>query len=1089
MVQSRCREGGTSAGTWDSYYVSPDGRRFRSRQDVARALGLQVGTVKKGSGLLSRGAAADRALKLGRKKGWDATREDSFGLPLRLESSVVIEQLGTASAEPGFRSRREVIPVGFRSHWEDTESHLLYTSEVVTCEDIEGPTFRVTVSEESQGPCSGHEVLVMYEGSDPIDVWAQVEEPLAVQMVKDSRDPFGLCSALVVQRLEFLWASLPLEQRDAGGEGEGGEMFQFVGERGDHGADEVFRLKRNAKMLAGYLRGRKEMFKKAQKLQRERERLDQQQAKEARARKAQKDAEDERVMVSVRAAVSRMVTKVEKMCAAEERQQRRAQERAEKVARKRKLQAEGGQVERPKRSRFDLRLEALKEMWQDEEMGRMDSALPLDVPLPEPSTSLPAPWSSLPGEVLETLLQAQDFVKRFGFCAGVQDTPTLQGLVAAFAPCQGAADQSSNRACLAGLFCSLLRIVIHEISCIAEEAELRGLLRGVSATARASPLVVLHPLEDGSYCPSWNEVLRRVIFCLAPTEDGKPFCQRVPAEAVQFLIDAGASSRAHKRKSLLVANCVEAAELLLPQGLYLELGTRDQLQEMKNGVGSGTGVGVSTGAGADAERAPPPAGNLQEAAGTSPIPAGTAHTEGAGGQSARVESLAGASAGAMDDEVRGWQALAGLLARKKCEDLCLRQQMELLGLLLGHLAESQLLKNLINSRMDQQTQSKARLREARAELRRVDAERRLAEMQSRQPGIKTFFTQASSQGAAEASEAAREYARQQDLLTAKVQGLAEVVDSQKAGIRAAPLGSDRHGNVWMAVSKEGFFSLPDEETGDQDVEGSAAENCDCAPPAHLVISVRVFKESYSKWAQWLFFDSGDIEALLGFLSSETRNEGALHAAVVRLQGRMGRVDEVLMSDVAPTASDGLLRKNSAANPGWSPEMVQRALRGLESSLSKSCLKESGGPAGKVWRRAWRGSLNACHSPATLGAALILLEDKIRGGATQGEWASWGNSPVMPQDFGHYPAVMLRVQILKNALEATWGRPGWRFLSDCENANTANVVPEVFPELTPGPATELPPALVPKTVPELAPGPAPKVCEGASPSCDAQMQVD
>ena len=158
------------------------------------------------------------------------------------------------------------MPEGFRSCWEDTESHVLYTSEVLRGADSEGAVFRVTVSEVPEEEAGGTgDVLVVYQGADPMDAWSQVEEPLASQMVKDCRDPFGLCSTEVVQRLEFLWASLPKEERDA----EGASRFQFVGERGDWQADMVSRLKSNAKLLTAYQRERKELFKKAQKVQRD----------------------------------------------------------------------------------------------------------------------------------------------------------------------------------------------------------------------------------------------------------------------------------------------------------------------------------------------------------------------------------------------------------------------------------------------------------------------------------------------------------------------------------------------------------------------------------------------------------------------------------------------------------------------------------------------------------------------------------------------------------------------------------------------------------------------------------------------------
>jgi len=968
-----------------------------------------VGTVKKGAELLSREACVKRALRLGKKERWDAGDEGSFGLPLRLGSSVVVESLGSVKAEPGFSSRREVLPDGFRSCWEDIESRVLYTSEVLRGADSEGPVFRVTVSEVSQENAGGAgDVLVMYEGADPMDVWAQVEEPLASQMVKDCRDPFGLCSTEVVQRLEFLWASLPKEEREA----EGASNFQFVGERGDWQADEVFRLKSNAKLLTGYQRERKELFKKAQKLQRDQNRVKQQLAKEARLRQAQKDAEHERLMVQIRAAVRRMVIKAEKICAAEERLEQQAQARAEK-ARKRQLQVEAGQMERPKRSRFDLRLEALQEMWQEEQSLRMDSALPSNVPLPEPAAPAPAACSGLPAETFETLLQAQDFVNRFGFCAGIHRAPSLKEILLGFAPQPGPHNERRSLACFSELYCCLLRIIIHEVTKIAEEAERRGLHRGAVAAARGAPIVVLHPLDDGSYCKSWNEVLRRVIFCLAPTEDGKPFCQRMPAEALQFLVDSGASSRAHIKKSLIVARCLEAAEALLPQGLFLE-----PTPGARSGQGGDSGVwnggeprrGVSSGSGSGATAGAGPPANVPERAGE------------------RYEA-------------QGWQALAALLAQKTCRELSLGQQTEVLELLLSHLTESQLLKSLITGMIDAQAQTQAKLREARADLRRLEAERRLMEFQASRPGglpsishlLSNSSLGADSAPGANPAAGQGDGADEQDiaqrvLQEAKVRGQIEILGEEKEGTRATPLGSDRHGNMWIAVSEAGFFSPSEEEArGSGEEQRAASEACGGAE-ARLVIAVRT-PASLIVGPRWRFYGSSDVDALLAFLSSETRNEGALRSMVVRLRPRIGRLSDVFGGGDSP--QNGAGEPGADGGPALRPETVQRALQALESSLSKSSLKESGGPAGTVWRRAWRNSLRSCDSPARLASALIILEDKIKGEALREEWSVWSNSPVMPEDFAHLPAVMLRVQVMKNALEATWGRPGWRFLGDCE----------------------------------------------------------
>jgi len=953
-----------------------------------------------------------RALRLGKKQRWDAADAGSFDLPLRLDSTVVVESLGSVTSEPGFSSRREVLPEGFRSCWEDTESHVLYTSEVLRGADSEGAVFRVTVSEVPEEEAGGTgDVLVVYQGADPMDAWSQVEEPLASQMVKDCRDPFGLCSTEVVQRLEFLWASLPKEERDA----EGASRFQFVGERGDWQADMVSRLKSNAKLLTAYQRERKELFKKAQKVQRDQDRAKQALAKEARIRQAQKEAEHERLMVQVRAAVRRMVIKAEKICAAEERLECQAQARAAK-ARKRQLQVEAGQMvprQSGKRSRFDLRLEALQEMWEEEQSLRMDSALPSNVPLPEPAALAPAACSSLPAETFETLLQAQDFVNRFGFCAGIRRAPSLPEILLGFAPQLGPRDEHRSLACFSELFCCLLRIIIHEVTMIAEEAERRGLHRGAVAAARGAPVVVLHPLDDGSYCKSWNEVLRRVIFCLAPTEDGKPFCHRMPAEALQFLVDSGASSRAHIKKSLIAARCLEAAEALLPQGLFIA---------PPPGAGSERGGDAGTRDGGEARR-------------------GDSSGEGSGPTAAAMPPESVPEQAEERYEAQGWQALAALLAQKTCRELSLGQQMEVLELLLSHLTESQLLKTLITGMIDAQAQTQAKLREARADLRRLEAERRLMEFQASRPGglpAISHLLSSSSRGGGAAPDAnpaagSGEGAAEQDiaqrvLQEAEVRGQIEVLGEEKEGTRAVPLGSDRHGSVWMAVSEAGFFSPTEEDArGCGDEQLAASKGCGGAE-ARVVIAVRT-PASLVAGPKWRFYGSGDVDALLAFLSSETRNEGALRSAVVRLQPRIGLLRDVLGGEDSP--QNGAAEPGADGGPALGPETVQRALQALESSLSKSSLKESGGAAGTVWRRAWRNSLRSCDSPARLASALIILEDKIRGEVLREEWSVWSNCPVMPEDFAHLPAVMLRVQVLKNALEHTWGRPGWRFLGDCK----------------------------------------------------------
>lgn len=47
VIQVKLRKNGGTAGTWDAYYIAPEGKRFRSRKEVAVFLGLIPGSDQK----------------------------------------------------------------------------------------------------------------------------------------------------------------------------------------------------------------------------------------------------------------------------------------------------------------------------------------------------------------------------------------------------------------------------------------------------------------------------------------------------------------------------------------------------------------------------------------------------------------------------------------------------------------------------------------------------------------------------------------------------------------------------------------------------------------------------------------------------------------------------------------------------------------------------------------------------------------------------------------------------------------------------------------------------------------------------------
>lgn len=128
-VKANVRTGGATAGTYDVYYIAPNGKRYRSRTEVFRALGLiEGGPVSAGK----RSAAGSGAKRSGKPApplvptdvayANAKTRAEGLqdkSLPLAAEApGVLVHRLGELSADRGFHCAGNLWPVGFAATWQ-----------------------------------------------------------------------------------------------------------------------------------------------------------------------------------------------------------------------------------------------------------------------------------------------------------------------------------------------------------------------------------------------------------------------------------------------------------------------------------------------------------------------------------------------------------------------------------------------------------------------------------------------------------------------------------------------------------------------------------------------------------------------------------------------------------------------------------------------------------------------------------------------------------------------------------------------------------------------------------------------------------
>ncbi|EFN52450.1 hypothetical protein CHLNCDRAFT_54503 [Chlorella variabilis] len=175
-VEVKIRGSGTSLGTTDAYYFSPGNKRYRSRMEIARDLGVVEGKEGKGSGKGrsrmgegSGGGAApppltrDAAIAAARK------RRREFTLPRKLPCGVTVITLG--GLHPGstaFCNSDRLWPAGFTAEWED-EKGVRFINSIT--ETPSGPMFRIKAQRLAHEGRPATEVMELGAGPTPDDAY------------------------------------------------------------------------------------------------------------------------------------------------------------------------------------------------------------------------------------------------------------------------------------------------------------------------------------------------------------------------------------------------------------------------------------------------------------------------------------------------------------------------------------------------------------------------------------------------------------------------------------------------------------------------------------------------------------------------------------------------------------------------------------------------------------------------------------------------------------------------------------------------------------------------------------------------------
>ena len=158
------RTGGSSAGTYDAYYYNPEGKRYRSRADIARDYGISAGkssgratATKKTIPTLSREDALAKVRKLA----------PTLTLPMKASKDVIITSFGTLKPEYVKEDDPLLPMIGYSAECVDTKG-IKFISTVVDM----GTGAYYSVGAQS----TNTEPIEVGSGPSPEDAWRAVEE-------------------------------------------------------------------------------------------------------------------------------------------------------------------------------------------------------------------------------------------------------------------------------------------------------------------------------------------------------------------------------------------------------------------------------------------------------------------------------------------------------------------------------------------------------------------------------------------------------------------------------------------------------------------------------------------------------------------------------------------------------------------------------------------------------------------------------------------------------------------------------------------------------------------------------------------------
>jgi len=225
------RTQGASAGSYDALYWAPDGKRYRSRLEVVRALGLapqKVTHTKTATRIKARVEPISREAAV--KKSQE---NEQPSIPYDLGDRLVITKLGEILNDEAFHDEDHIWPFGFTTQWTN-DGGVVFTSTVTRATDGE-PEFVVSA-------VVGDKELQAFSAS-PLGAWIDMCDVVGPTVSVGISDHFSFEDVRVVRAIEGLPGSDKCTK------------YRYVEERGGWDDERVRRAK--ARLVES-----KEMLKK-----------------------------------------------------------------------------------------------------------------------------------------------------------------------------------------------------------------------------------------------------------------------------------------------------------------------------------------------------------------------------------------------------------------------------------------------------------------------------------------------------------------------------------------------------------------------------------------------------------------------------------------------------------------------------------------------------------------------------------------------------------------------------------------------------------------------------------------------------------